>query len=471
MTMWAPTLLDPQAGYEAIADSLGRAIERGELRPGDRLPTHRDLASRLGVALATVTRAYAEAKRRGLVVGETGRGTFVRDFTEEGTRWQLGEAVDPSVIDLSILVAPRVAREEFAEGLERTASEIAREGDLLELLDYQPHAGRAGHREAGAAWIGRTGLEADPRRTLVCGGAQHALAAVMSAVSRPGDAVFVEDLTNPGIKDLAAWYPLRLHGLPTDREGLVPGPFEEACRSRVARVLYTMPTLQNPTTAIMSASRRSEIADIAQRHGVAIVEDGVHGLLPSDLPKPLAAYAPDISYYITSLSKTLSPGLRVGYLHAPERSVSLLESAIRATMWMASPLLGEIASRWIENGTAERILEVNRREAVQRQKMAAGALGGFDAVAEPEGYHLWLRLPREWHARQFTLAARGRNVAVSPAVTFGAGGDPMIEAVRLCLSAAANREDLARGLETLLALLESRTGKSSSTDPARGRTA
>lgn len=339
-------------------------------------------------------------------MGEAGRGTFVRSVPDVGTLWHLGQAVDPDVIDFSILVAPRVAHDEFGAALESTAADVARIPRLLDLLSYQPHAGVPAHREAAAQWLARTGLDAQPHRTVVCGSAQHALMAALSVICRPGDAVFVEQLTNPGIKDFAAWYSLRLHGLPIDDEGLMPEPFEAAAQAKLAKALYCVPTLQNPTTATMSDARRRVVADIAVRHGIAIVEDGVYGLLPSKPPVPLAAYAPEHAYYFTSLSKTVAPGLRVGYLHAPDRAITLLEAALRATLWMASPLLAEIAARWIADGTVHRILTANRAEMVARQKAAVAALRDFEVAAHPEGYHLWLRLPSTWRAAEFALAAR-----------------------------------------------------------------
>lgn len=451
MTNWHPTLGADRARYEGIVDALADDIATGRLQPGERLPTQRELASELDLAIGTVTRAYSEAQRRGLVVARVGRGTFVRDMRDPQTRWELGEALDPSVIDFGLLVPPRVGRDALVEGLRSAARGLGRQEDVLDLLGYQPHAGHPSHRKAGADWIERTGLEARPDHMLLCGSAQHALAATLSTLVQPGEAIFVEELTSPGIKDVASWLELRLHGLPMDRDGLIPEAFREAAATGTARVLYCMPTLHNPTTISMSRERRQAIAEIAMAHDVAIVEDGVHGLLPERPPLPLSAYAADHSYYITSLSKTVAPGIRVGYLLAPARAVPPIESALRATLWMTSPLLAEIAARWMRDGTADRILSEIRREMAVRRSAAAEILPG---VGPAEGsLHLWMRLPPPWRPGEFVTAAQARGVRLSPTGIFTTHAGPEPGAVRICLSGADTLEETRRGLEVLGHLL------------------
>lgn len=453
MSDWRPAVADDPPGYAEILASLATDIERGLLEPGDRLPTHRGLAESLGVSLGTVTRAYAEARRRGLVQGEVGRGTFVSDRSRGDTRWGLDAVTDRSVVDLSLLIAPPVEGPGVAPILREGLLDAVEALDLDRTLGYQPHAGAAGHRRAGAAWIRRTSFEVDPSEVLVCASAQHAMTCAASVVARPGDLVLTEALTAPGFKDVAAWMQLRLHGLPMDEDGLIPSAFEEACREGGARVLYTMPVLHNPTAATAPVERRAEIASIARRHGVAILEDGVQGLLPADGIAPLSSFAPESSYYITSLSKTVAAGLRVGFLRAPPGAVSQLEDAVRATMWMTSPLLAEIAARWIEDGTAERILAERRREARARQAIAREILEGQAFSADPGGYQVWLD-PHPWDPDALVRAARARGVTITPASVFVAGRGHPPSRTRLCLSAARDRDRLREGLETVRALLE-----------------
>ena len=466
---WTPQIAAaPGPRYAAIVRALSGDIEAGLLGAGDRLPTHRALAAKLGVSLGTVTRAYNEARSHGLVEGEVGRGTFVRDQAPVDTRWALKAAPDRSIVDLSLLFSPSIEGTPAEAPLRRGLGRIVDALELDEVFSYQDHAGAPAHRRAGAEWIGRTDFHVEPSDTLVCASGQHAMTCAVSMLARPGDVVMTETLTAPGFKDLASWMQLRLHGLASDEQGLIPTAFEAACRLGVSRVLYTMPVLHNPTTVTMPPDRREEIAGIATRYGVAVIEDGVLGLLPGDGIVPLAAFAPETSYYITSLSKTIAPGLRVGFIRPPRGARPQIEDAIRATMWMASPLLAEIASTWIADGTAEAVLEARRKEARARQSIAADVLRDFSFLADPGGYHLWLSELGAWQVDTLVRAAHTAGVAITAADVFVAGGGHAPPRVRVCLGAATDRARLTRGLEILRGLLVSEPAFASDQVLSRG---
>ncbi|MBX6321736.1 MAG: PLP-dependent aminotransferase family protein, partial [Rhodospirillaceae bacterium] len=293
MTMWVPQLSGRSGPrYVAIAEALAEDVRGGRLRPGDRLPTHRELAYRLGVTVGTVTRAYAEAERRGLVRGEVGRGTYVLG-PPAAMPWQAArgrtEAAPPASIDLSTNIAwPGDAEADLARTLARLA-----EGDLAGLLGYQPAGALPAHRAAAAAWIAlERGMPVAPEQVLVTGGGQQAMAVALTALARPGDLVLTEQLTYPGMRVLANRLHLRLQGVAMDEDGLIPEAFAAACRAGAPRVLYCMPSVQNPTGALMPEARRRAIAEIALDHDVAIVEDDVYGFLAPDGPAPLSVHAP-----------------------------------------------------------------------------------------------------------------------------------------------------------------------------------
>lgn len=452
VTIWTPDLSVRRGPrYKAIADALQEDLDAGRLHPGDRLPTHRDLASRLGVTVGTVTRAYAESARRGLTGGEVGRGTFVRRPRED-LRFLASGASDANLLNLSLNLP---ARNPEADALLRRAMRrFASRTDLGSLLDYHAHEGMPRHRAAGAAWIRRSGLEVDPSRILVCGGAQHAMAVTFATLCRPGDVVLTEALTYSGMKALAELLHLRLHGLAMDREGLRPDGFEAACRSGAARVLYTMPTLHNPTTATLPEARRHEITAIARAHDVVVVEDDTYGFLPSSSPPPLASLAPERTYMITSASKSIAPGLRVGFLLAPAGAAARLAATLSSLTWMTSPLSAELAARWIEDGTAERLAAWQRRETSERQRLVLRRLEGHRLDSHPESTHVWLHLPEPWRAGPFVERAREEGVAVSPPEAFVAGRSPLPDAVRICLCATPSREELDQGLGLLAGILQ-----------------
>ena len=449
MTIWMPRLEGREGPrYRAIVEALAEDLAAGSLRHGDRMPTHRELADRLGVTVGTVSRAYGEAARRGLVSGEVGRGTFV--LRGEG-RHEAGEA--DGLVDLGQNHPPEPAAQPQRAALLAALGSLTGRADAGRLLDYPAAGGNDADREAGASWIERAGVPAAPEDVLVCTGSQHGLTVVLATLLEPADVLLTEALTYAGVKAVAGLLHLRLKGLAIDADGLRPDALEDACREGGAKALYLIPTHHNPTTAIMPEARRREIVAVARTHGLAIVEDDVHGLLPAERPRPIAALAPERSYYLTSTSKTLAPGLRIAYVLAPPAMVPRLVASLRATTWAVAPLTAAVASLWIRDGTADRLLEARRGEARARQAIARARLAGADLDAKPEAYYLWLRLPEPWRGDAFAAAARARGVLVTPAEAFAVGREPAPHAVRICVGAARTREALGRGLDAVAELL------------------
>ena len=452
---WSPAALDAQGPiYLAIADALAADLESGLLSPGDRLPTHRDLARRLGVNVMTVSRAYAEASRRGLVEGEVGRGTFVRRRERHVTRIEVPATSGPRRIDFHFNLP---AGDPSLLDATDLLSELATCHRPLLHAGYTT-AGMPEHREAGAEWIARAGVDADPDRILVCGGAQHAMTVTLASLAGPGDLILTEALTYPGMKALASVLGLRLHGVEMDSEGLLPDAFEAACRRSNPKALYCMPTVHNPTGVVLSEERRREIAGVARRHGVAIVEDDTYGYLCTDPPPPLVSFAPELGYFLTGTSKNLTAGLRIGYLQAPSAGGSTallerLESNVAALTWMAAPLMAEIASRWIRSGQAVAMVDWKRREALARRRLYAHLLADYPTESHPASSHVWLPLPRPWRGEDFVDQARRRGVGVTAAETFAAGRAAAPHAVRVCLGTPPSRDDVEHGLTVLAEML------------------
>ena len=448
--MWHPELPEGRGPrYLAIVEHLADDITSGSLQTGDRLPTHRDLARQLEVTVGTVSRAYQEAERRGLVVGEVGRGTFVRSDPEE--LCPMGEMDDrDGLIDLAMNFPVRLPKE---MGLQASLAQVAQSRGLRRLLDYQPHAGTESHRRAGAAWINRTGLAATSDRVLVCNGGQHALMVILSAMTRPGDVVLTEELTYGGMKAIAGLRQLRLRGLPMDEHGLRPDLLLQALRANGARILYTMPSIHNPTGVVMPEQRRREIAGIAREHDVLVIEDDIFGFLLEDGPPTLSSFLPELSCFVTSISKSLAPGLRIGYVLAPERLIPRLTGTLWTTAGMACTLGSEVAATWIRDGKAERIVEWRREEAGVRQDIARRILGHLDYTTHPMSYHLWLQLPEPWRSDELANQCRQHGVAICPAETFIVGRGQAPHAVRIALGAEESRDRLEKGLETVAAIL------------------
>lgn len=451
MTTWQPTL-EGRAGprYVAIAEALAEDIDQGHLAVGQRLPTHRDLAWRLGVTVGTVTRAYAEAERRGLIAGEVGRGTFVREAVPLSPATPESARRDAGFIDLSYNFPPNNPND---RSVAETIAALSAEGGLDRFMAYEVTLGRPQHRAAGAAWVTRGGLPSDAGQIVVTAGAQHGMLLAISAFARPGDVVLTEELAYYGIKSIASLLGLRLHGVAMDEHGLLPEALEAACRTTGAKALYCTPSLQNPTTAVLPDARRKQIAEICARHEVGIVEDDVYGFLMEQAPAPLSSFAPDRSVYVTGLSKCVAPGLRIGYVRAGEALLERIGTALRASTLMAPPLMAEIAARLIDDGRAWRMALWQRAEAEARQQIARRALAGADYDTQPRAFHLWLKLPEPWRREVFTAEARARGVGIAPAEVFAVGRQPVAHAARVCLQAAASRGQVEKALAVLSEIL------------------
>lgn len=453
MTNWSPDLSGRDGPrYRAIADALAEDVRGGRLTAGTRLPTQRDLAWQLKMTIGTISRAYAEAERRGLISGEVGRGTYVRRPAGGASSMpgdMLGELRDPDFIDLTVN-RPSAPGEGAAIAL--ALQKLAEEADLCALLDYQAPAGRREDRTAGAALLDLCGLAATPEQIVVTAGGQHAMACVLAALTQPGDTLAAESLTYPGLRALARLLRLRLVAIAVDEQGLVPDALDAACRLGSVRALYTMPTLHNPTTATMPAARRQAVAEVAQRHGVALIEDDVYGFLLDQPPRPLAHYAPQHGIYITSTSKSLVPALRVGFVRAPQAQIEPIAAAVRATVHSAPPLMARIVAGWVADGTATRLAAEKRSEMRTRNRRAREILTGIEVTGDPAAAHLWLTLPEPWRADDFAAAARQCGVGIVPAAAFAVTRQPP-NAVRICLGAQATAEQVERGIARLSTLL------------------
>lgn len=446
---WAATIRkQTRPVYAAIADAIAAAVRDGRLAPGERLPTQRSLARALGLDLTTITRAYNEAASRRLVEARVGQGTFVAKGQPPRLAPSRGAA------DMSMNLPPLFDDPALVRRMWGAVGAIERQGGLPLWLGYQEAGGADRDRAAGARWLRERLPQITEDRVLVCAGVQGALLALTSLLARPGETICTEALAYPGFRALAAHLSVKIVGLEMDAEGLLPEAFDAACRAHAPKALYCTPTLNNPTTATLPLARREAVAAIARRHGVAIVEDDAYGRLPVAAPPPLAALAPELTWYVGGLAKVMSPALRIAYLAAPDaRGASRAAAALRATVGMASPLTAAIATRWIEDGTDQAILTALRRETEARFALVRQLLDGHDYAGRADAFHVWLPLPAGWARGAFTarLGARGVGVVMSDAFSTL---DSPAEAVRISLGAPETRADLASALRQIRDLLD-----------------
>ncbi|MGF1015639.1 PLP-dependent aminotransferase family protein [Klebsiella pneumoniae] len=404
-----------KARYKAVVDRYAQAIRSGQLPAGSRLPTHRTLAAGEHISLATATRVYRELEEMGLVSGETGRGTFVRDLSLPPGHGVDQQVVAADVVDLNFNYP---SLPEQGDALREALRQLAMAGDIDSHLRYQPHAGRLAERDIIARHLTCQHFAPDAENVLIVNGAQHGLAVTVMGLLRPGDVVAVDALTYSGFKALAALYHLELAAIPCRPEGPDLQALHTLCQQRRVRAVYTMPTLHNPLGWVLDTGQRQALADLARQHDLLIIEDAAYARLVSHPPPPVVSYAPERTVYVTGFSKNIATGLRVGVVISPPRYRPEIERAIRATTWNTPTLISSLICAWIEDGTVARFETQKRQDARQRQQVAREVLCGLPVVSHPDSYFVWLPLGEESRADRLANALMERRISVSTAEPF-----------------------------------------------------
>lgn len=463
--------------YQRIAAAIEEGMRRNLLKAGDALPTQRALAAALHLTVGTVTHGYSEAARRGLITGVTGRGTFVASAGSDvdmlpppaplppATEWPGTGSMPMAGSERSDHQEPRwnlgfiAPFEHLNPSLHAALEELTKSADartLAELQSYHRPAGMERHRQAGAVWAGLYGVPVSPRDLLICAGSQHALMTILTTLCAPGDRIAVETMSYPLLRQLSWRLRLPLCPVRTDACGMLPDALDAACRSGGVKAVYLMPSCRNPTLARIPESRRRDLVDICRRHDVLIIEDDVYALaLNRNTSTPaLAALAPERTCFIAATSEILGGGLRVAYLCPPQHLIEELERTVAYTISMVPPLMAELASRWISDGTAERVLLAKRREAELRNALARDILDGHPLVSRPTGFFCWLNLPEALSGLKLAAAAREKGVLVAEGEHFRMTPSASENGVRIALGGIPDREELAEALRIIAELLE-----------------
>ena len=448
MTDWVPTLASiPGPRYLAFVVALEADIASGRVKPGMRLLPQRDMAQRLELSVGTISKAYAEAEQRGLITGEVGRGTFVQRRRAE----QRGLGPSEATINLALNVPPYTGEDDVISSV---LADIVADGEMTNLLGYLPHQGLRRHREAMVIWLASLGVTADADHLFITHGGQHALSIALGMVAAPDDTVLTESYTYSGMLALSAQCDYRLHGVATDASGLIPEHLDRAFTETQARVLYCMPTLQTPTGSVMPPERRHAIAEIVRKHDAFLLEDDAYGYLLSPPLLPISRLIPERSFYIVSFAKCLAPGLRIAAMIAPEAFRDRSINALRATGWMAVPVMAEVVARLIYNGGLTRQARLKRDKAAARDGIARRILKEWlPATSAAPGFHTWLPLPAGRTLAALIAQAAQAGITLAPPGALRRMESESL-GVRLCLGAPATEADLERALIEIRRILE-----------------
>nr|WP_319491564.1 PLP-dependent aminotransferase family protein [uncultured Desulfobacter sp.] len=450
---WMPNLNKSNKPlYLRIASSLAEDIANGCLSPGTLLPTQRELADQLGIALGTVTRAYNESKKRGFIFSDGRRGTFVGNSKVVESSLDILVKPVPKMIDFSVIHPAYIWDPDLAQVLKNLASR----SDTDSLLRYPHVGGSKRHRLAGAEWIKRLGIETSPDSVILTSGGQNGIYLSLAVTAGPGETILTEKIGYPGVKSVASAMNLTLEGVEMDDEGILPDALAIACQKTKSRILFCMPDIQNPTTSTMSSERRREIVKTARHHNLLIIEDASHRPLLTDPPRLLSDYAPERSFLLASTSKTVAGGLRVGFMTCPENFYNPISVKKQAIDFSCTPLPFEIFATWIEDGTIDETIRNKRDEAFARQLILKQELAGFDIQTNEFAYFSWLSLPEGLGRAQFTIKASEMGVSVLPSDVFAIDSNLIPDAVRIALATPNSIETVQKGLRILASILNGR---------------
>lgn len=436
------------ARYQQIVQQIVTAVDDLVLRPGDRLPPQRELATALGVDLTTVTRAYSEVRALGLLEAQGAGGSYIR---------RKASGPDTTTVDLGMNIPPLLDGPFFAQLMRAGIAQAQERMGSGDLMGYHVGAGAPVDRQAAAAWLQPMLGAVDPGRIVICAGGQSALCALLLTCSHPGDGVLTEALTYPGLLAAAQALERAIVAVAADAEGMSPDALEDACARGGARVLYLNPTIHNPTTRTLSAERRAALHAVASRHGLVIIEDDPYWLIAGDAPAPVAAQSGGRHsapvYYISTLSKCLAPGLRTAFIALPHgAAITPVLDALRSISLMPVSWMTAVATHAIESGMAHEMLKRVRHELAQRQRLA-GRLLPKGVQCHPHGLHLWLQLPPLADPYRLIQTAQQRGVGVTDADAFRAD-EAVHKAMRISLGGAMGQEQLRLALEKLSAILQ-----------------
>ena len=453
MTNWRPnpdTLKRPV--YMSLVKAIESDIRAGVLKFGEQMPTHRDLAYDLGVSVQTVSRAYDELASRNLIAGEIGRGSFVRANATEAQPPFIPNSSSSSVIDLSILKPVVSTRHE--DEMRKALAELS-EGLTRQMVSsFRPNNAHQEHRKNSIAWLTLCGVDVHPDSVLITDGATPALTVALISAARSGSTLLVEEITHHTILPLARYLGVNITPVKMDKNGAKPAAIDAACRKNEVCALYLGPNGENPWGYIMPLDRRREIANIARKHDIYIIENGVFGPLPNTKIPPIAALAPERTFYATSFTKCVMPGLRTGYLVAPERIMPSVLNRHLIMNWMANPLSAEIASRWVESGLANDLVEWQRVSLKERHKLVSTCLPKGSYQGFSGGLHVWVDVPKDWGEQEFVSHAHHRGVATAPSKPFIASDDYESSSIRISVG-SSSYDELKQGLKIISNLLAS----------------
>ncbi len=450
---WKPVIKNSdKAIYRNLALQLEQDIKTGILKPGTMLPPQREIADYLDINLSTVTRAFKLCEQKGLICGAVGRGTFVAsDVTNSAIL--LSNSREKKLIEMGAIIPDKEKNTVVIAAIQK----LLKEPEAYNYFQYELSEDNVMQKDAAASWIKRANYEVNPDNILFAAGGQNAIAGILTSLFQCGDKIGTSSVIYPGIKSVATMLGIQLVPIP-DKDGeMSADSLRQLCKKEDLKGIYIIADYHNPTTRTISTKTRQEIAQIGQEMGLIIIEDAINSLLKENPLPPIAKYAPDNTIYISSVSKTLSPGLRVAFVACGKTYYKALSIGFYSINIMLSPILIETTIRLINSNAADEILHRRREDTKKRNEFMNEALKGYTVLGEELCNFRWLILPEGFTGKTFELCAKNAGVQIYCAERFVVGNSKIPHAVRIAITAEQNEEEFRKGIEILKEILESKT--------------
>ena len=431
--------------YLSLADQLEQDIAAGFLSPGTKLPPQRELADFLDINFTTVTRAYRICELKGLIYARTGSGTFVSPSAAKSVTISTDGPL-PGSIDLGFVSSFEECNEMVADSI----IAVTKKKQLAGLLDYKYPTGMPHHKAAAVNWLQTLGLQTDPEHLAIVSGTLNGLALTLSALFHPGNRIAVDLYTFSNLIELARMYHLQLVPVSGDGEGMLAEELENQCRLNPVQGIFLMPSCGNPTTVMISESRKKALAAVIKKYGLILVEDDMHafltaGILP-DYRGPLTRFVPEQSVYLSGTSKPFCSGLRVAYLAAAYSFRDALWQAIYNINVKTSSLDAEIITELLLSGRAREILDRKFVLARERNRIFYEYFPELEGAGHPLSFYRWLPVRDGQSGARMEQELLRLGVRVYHSDRFLCGPREKSCFLRISLATAESPEQLREGL-------------------------
>ena len=469
-TIWFPDLNDATGPkYLTLTNAIRAAVQSGDLKQGEKLPPVREVAYQLGITPGTVARAYSRLVDAGCLEAVVGRGTFVAAIPPDSAHSDM-DTLRP-IFDGAIevdstphntggssyrvnMISPHLRNVGQSRLIKHLMTEVA-EDPPSGIMHYPSREASKPARKAAAQWLSKAPIgPVSEQEVVLTNGGQNAILLIFQAILRGRKpTVLVEDLAYPGFRRAAELLRADVIPVATDKYGIIPEALEEAARVHEAQILCTSPEVHNPTCGFTPESRRREIVQIARKLDFDILEDDCYRMSMAQTPA-YRMLAPERSWFVASLSKTLTPALRIGFAVTPPRKTAMLRRAAEHSFFGLATPLTDLCTKLLSHPETPNVIDAVRIETGKYVRAAVNILGTYDLNWREDVLFLWLTLPDGWRANAFCQAAEAEGVQIRSAEDYQGRSAPTLHAVRIAINAGVSLESFEDAIGRLKVLLD-----------------